>query len=108
MEQLKASFDVATDEAGGVSEGELARSALLMLAEDPDQRDHIARSVDSGPMKKFALVETAAVVSAVLLVLQTHIRLERRRDGKWSMMFEKKPTDTRLLRDLIRKLLSFA
>ena len=37
-----------------------------------------------------------SAVSAVLIVLQTHLRFEKDKQGKWSIIMEKKPTDATL------------
>jgi|GEM_PF-4939031 len=61
----------------------------------------------TGPApQSFALIETAAVLIAVLLVLQTDIEF-RYEDGKFTCVFKKKPTDTKLLKGLVGKLLTF-
>ena len=51
-------------------------------------------------------VTTTLTVAAVLLVLQTHIRFARGKDGRWTLTVEKKPTDEALLKPLVQKLLS--
>jgi hypothetical protein len=43
----------------------------------------------------------------VLVVLQTHVKFERDKAGRWSVKIEKKPTDNSLLKPLVQKLLSF-
>jgi hypothetical protein len=53
-------------------------------------------------------VETAVVMGAVLFVLSTHIKIERNAQGAWTIKVEKKPTDPKLLKSLMEKLLGFA
>ena len=88
------------------SAGALARAALALLAQNPVHRPGIAALVDSPAPERYGAVETALLVSAVLIALQTHLRFERDKDGKWSVRLEKKPTDAGLLKDVVRKLLS--
>jgi len=40
--------------------------------------------------------------------LQTHVKFERRPDGKWSLQLDKKPTSDALLKGLVQKLISYA
>ena len=91
-----------------VSEGDLARATLLLLADDPQQQPILAALIEGPAPTQFGVLETAAVVTAVLLVLQTHVKFERDKDGHWSLKIEKKPTDNSLLKSLVQKLLSFA
>ena len=60
------------------------------------------------PAQRLGLVETAAVIGAVLFVLGTHIKIERNAQGAWTVKVEKKPTDSTLLKSLMEKLLGFA
>jgi hypothetical protein len=97
--------------AAPVSEGELARQALLVLAEDPETRSAIetmAAASEQSP-QKFDFGATIGITAAVLFVLQTHIKFDRERDGKWSLQLEKKkPTSDALLKGLVQKLISYA
>ena len=93
-----------------VSEGELARQALLVLAEDPETRQAIetmAAAAQQSP-QKFDFGATIGITAAVLFVLQTHIKFDRQPDGKWSLQLEKKPTSDALLKGLVQKLISYA
>ena len=97
-------------EAVPVSEGELARQALLVLAEDPETQKAIetmAAAAEQSP-QKFDFGVTIGLTAAVLFVLQTHVKFERRPDGKWSLQLEKKPTSDALLKGLVQKLISCA
>lgn len=89
------------------SDGDLARAALLLLADDPQQQPILTALIEGPAPTKFGVLETAAVVTAVLLVLQTHVKFERDKDGRWTLKIEKKPTDNSLLKLLVQKLLSF-
>jgi hypothetical protein len=99
-------------EATLVSEGELARQALLVLAEDPETRSAIETMAvgwkEQRQRQKFDFGASMAITAAVLVVLQTHVRFERTRDGKWSLKIEKKPASEALLKGLVQKLINFA
>ena len=97
--------EVAAVPAG---DGDLARAALLLLADDPQQQPILTALIEGPAPTKFGVLETTAVVTAVLLVLQTHVRFERDKDGRWLLKIEKKPTDNSLLKILVQKLLSFS
>jgi len=88
------------------TEGEVARLALRLLAEDPGTREAIVALAASEPPPMFSATATIAVTTAVLLVLQTHFRFARGKDRKSSVAIEKKPTAEPLLRPLVQKLLS--
>ena len=87
-----------------VSEGDLARTALLLLADDPAHRPIIDAMASHEAAEQFGLVETAVVMGSVLFVLGTHVKLERDKAGKWTFKIEKKPTDAKLLTTLLEKL----
>ncbi len=94
--------------AATVSEGELARQALLLLAAEPSSREALAAFIDDQrpAVRSFGVVETVAVVTAALVVLQTQVKIERDKDGKISWKFEKKAASNALLQELVRKVLS--
>jgi hypothetical protein len=93
---------------GPVSEGLLARTALLVLADDPQHCEVLEALVSSpAPERYSGVIETAAVLSAVLFVLGTHVKLERDKAGQWTFKLEKKPTDVALLKSLMKNLLGF-
>ena len=71
--------EVAAVPAG---DGDLARAALLLLADDPQQQPILTALIEGPAPTKFGVLETTAVVTAVLLVLQTHVRFERDKDGR--------------------------
>jgi hypothetical protein len=106
VKQLRKSVDVDEERTVRGSNGDLARTALQMLAHDPARKQELDIIIASGPAQKFVVVETAAVISAVLIVLQAHVKFERDKGGKWSVTVEKKATDATLLRELVKKLLA--
>jgi hypothetical protein len=80
----------------------------LLLADDPQHRPIIDAMVSQPPAQRLGLVETAVVMGAVLFVLGTYIKIERNAHGTWTVKVEKKPTDLKLLKSLMEKLLGFA
>jgi hypothetical protein len=94
--------------ATAANTGDLARAALLLLADDPQHRPIIDAMVSQPPAQRLGLVETAAIIGAVLFVLGTHIKVERNTRGTWTFKVEKQPTDPTLLKALMGKLLGFA
>jgi hypothetical protein len=91
-----------------VSEGDLARYALLVLAEDPVYCELIRALVQGPSPERFGVdASTITLIPAVLLVLQTHIKIKRNAAGKWEFLFEKKPTHAEILKPLISKLLGW-
>jgi hypothetical protein len=107
-EALATEFHVAPSEIP-INRGDLARQALLILSDDPNQRAMIETLIrGASPQVFLGPVEAAAVVSAVLVTLQTHVRFERDKEGRVTIMIEKRPTKDSLLKPLVQKLLSFA
>lgn len=87
--------------------GDLARAALLLLADDPQHGPILEAMVSQPPAQYFGVLETTAVLGAVLFVLGTHVHLERHPDGTWSLKIDKRPTDPSLLKLFLEKLLGF-
>lgn len=108
LRQALREFAPAPETAAvSANEGDLARAALLLLADDPQQQPMLIALIDGPAPTKFGVLETVAIISAVLVVLQTHVKFERDKEGRWSIKIEKKPTDNSLLKPLVQKLLSF-
>jgi hypothetical protein len=105
---LADEFGVAAPAGDTISEGELARQALLVVAEDPEAVIAIERfastSSEGGQTFDFGI----GIAVAVLIVLQSHVKFERNTDGKWSLKVEKKPTSDSLVKGLVQKLIGFA
>jgi hypothetical protein len=101
---LAEALDVAPPEQP-VSEGDVARCALRLLAEDPSAREAIVALAAAPPPERYD-VTTTLTAAAVLLVLQTHVRFARDKAGRWTLTVEKKPTTETLLKPLVQKLLA--
>ena len=108
LRQALQEFAPAPETAAvSANEGDLARAALLLLADDPQQQPMLTALIEGPAPTRFGVLETVAIISAVLVVLQTHVKFERDKEGRWSVKIEKKPTDNSLLKPLVQKLLSF-
>ena len=105
---LREAFDVSKPDAP-VSGGEVARAALLVLAEEPETRQAIETMARHMPASRQAFVDpgTVALTAALLVVLQSHIELKRGPDGKWSFSYIKKEAPVELLKPLVEKLLAW-
>lgn len=107
-EALRAAFSEPLS-PNPATEGELARLALQVLAEDDSQVRDAIHTMAAHPMEgkqQFELGTTIAVTTAVLLVLQTQVEFERDKDGRWSVKIKKLPTKEKLLQPLVAKLLA--
>ena len=87
--------------------GELARQALLLLAEDPGIGPNLEQLIENPPPESFGPVTIMAVTVAALIALQTHVKFERKPSGKWKLLIEKKPTQEGLLKALFRGILDW-
>ena len=103
---LQAEFGDASASAP-VSAGDMARAALELLAEDPQLGSNIQAMASQPPTRSFAVVESALVVTACLLALQTHVRFHRQKDGRWTLTIDEPSASEGLLTKLGEKLLSF-
>jgi hypothetical protein len=98
--ELAAAFDTSPA-AERPSDGELARTALQFLAQDP-QFGEIVRDMASQDTPKRLDFTTVAITSAaIIFALQTHIKIGYK-DGKWQFHLEKKPTSENLLTKLVQ------
>jgi hypothetical protein len=107
---LADEFQIAEPSGGAarISEGELARQALLVLAEDPEAAIAIERMASTPADGAETFDFGIGLAVAALIVLQTHVKFERAPDGKWSLKVEKKPTSDSLVKGLVQKLIGFA
>lgn len=84
------------------SDGNIARAALLLLADDPSTAPAIAALLDGPKPERFdvTLAEGVGILALALAVLQTHFRFKRDPKGKWEILIEKRPTSDSLLKSL--------
>lgn len=91
-----------------LSDGESARCALAILAGDTSNADPV-RAMVNGPAPQRMGVEPVSgtlLATGILIALQTHIKFERDKEGRWSLKLEKKPSRDGLIAPLLKKLLS--
>ncbi|GBC60612.1 hypothetical protein DENIS_1569 [Desulfonema ishimotonii] len=107
IQALETAFDTAPS-SETVSPGDLARNALLLLAEMPEYQAPLSALLNGPRSKTFGLdpLTATAVITAALVVLQTHVKIERDKKGKVSVLIEKKPTKDTLLKPIVEKILS--
>ncbi|NJM11384.1 MAG: hypothetical protein HC889_05415 [Synechococcaceae cyanobacterium SM1_2_3] len=106
LRQALREFAPAPEAAAvAASEGDLARAALILLADDPQYQPILTALIEGPAPAQFGPAKTAAVIAAVLIVLQTAVAFERDKDGRWSIEIKKQPTDSSLLEPLVQKLL---
>jgi hypothetical protein len=85
-----------------VSDGDLARGALLVLAEDEEQAQRIQTLLDGPPAKSYAGVELVLAVDAVLIALQTRVKFVVK-DGKKQLEITKPSLSGKHLVELARQ-----
>jgi hypothetical protein len=97
-----------SQESAPVSEGDLARQTLLLLAEDPATRNALQNLLNGGAVRRDLGVGTALLsLTAAFVILQTRVEIEGDKDGKLSWKIEKQAADGSVLKALIEKILSF-
>ena len=95
-----------------VSDGEMAREALVLLARDTEMRENITRliekPVEHGDRHKFALdpVTVGVLTTAVVLVLKTQFEIGLK-EGRWSFSLKSEAVDMEVLKGFVSKLLSW-
>jgi len=110
---LRAALTTALGDAPGnaTSEGELARAALTVLAEDPAFAEPIrimtSQAATSTGNQRYFEPSTITLTTAVLLVLQTRVHFKRDKEGKWSLDIDKKSGSDSTVKLLVQRLLSF-
>lgn len=93
-----------------VSAGELARQALMVLAEDPATRvaiDSMAAEAGSGGCHRFDVGGTMALGFAAYFALSTAIDIQRDKDGKWSFKMKVRPASEGAVKKLVEKLIGY-
>lgn len=107
---LQTYADIDDSNISQTSEEEVARLGLELLYDDPDNRSKIEQLVDDAQNEIFGtgIGEAVAVITGALFLLQTHIKFERKENGKFSILVEKKATSNKLLTTIIEKTLGLA
>ncbi len=92
------------------SDGDLARAALHVLADDTERAANLRQLIlrfkdEPGMFASRAIIETAVVVACAIVVLKTRVRFERKANGKWSLLIDKPTTSNSIIKPLVRGLL---
>lgn len=92
-----------------VSDGDIARAALMLLAEDPKLRQKIEALAQGGAPDSFSaeLLTDAAIVTAAITVLKTGVDVKKDKDGKWTLHLYTRPLDNKILSTFVQKLLGW-
>jgi len=91
-----------------VSDGDMARHALQLLAQDQQMRERIRAMVEIPQLGKFVDPAVAIGLSAALVfVLKTSGMMKRDENGKLTWQVEWKSLDNKLLKGFVDKLLSW-
>jgi hypothetical protein len=96
-----------TPAAGQVSDGDMARQALMLLAEDPKTRRRIIQVAENPPRGFIEPALAIALTGGLIMVLKTKFDLKRNEEGRWTFSATSAPLDKDLLKDFVSKLLSW-
>ena len=114
-EALAAALDIASASStteSPASEAALARSALAVLAADPDHSEPIriiaAQAATGTPLAAPRYMDgtAIAVTAAALAVLQTSVKWKLNSEKKWSIEITKKSSNDGTLKLLVERLLA--
>ncbi len=107
---LNEALETQSEAAVTPDDAEAARLALMLLAEDERFACPIETMLKGPPPQRMVVgpVEGTLLAAGIIFALQTHIKFERKEDGRWSVKIEKKPTSNALLSGLIKKLMSMS
>jgi len=93
---------------GRVSDGDIARQALMALADDPHLQPVIADMVaNPQPHRFIEPVSTILLTAGVVVALQTRFKVKRDEDGKLSWEIGKEATDNEIVKEFVGKFLSW-
>jgi len=98
---LEEAFGVESGD-GAPAEAELARAALLVLAQDVQMQQHIKALAASGNRRSMAIDPASAIglSAAAVFVLNTAGKI-RNVDGKWEFEVSWKPLDKEILKSFV-------
>lgn len=108
LQTLEGELDDAPRVSPAIDQPELVRLTLKLFAEDPRWATLISKLITE-PVPDEAgqlYAAEALLVTALIVALQTHVKLERTAEGRWIFRLEKKPTSQSLVASVIKPLLS--
>jgi hypothetical protein len=84
----------------------MVSKVLLLLFADAPQYRNVIETLVTGPAPQHydAGIGAAATLVAIVFVLRTHIKYERKSGGDWTFKIEHRPADSRVLKSLLEKL----
>jgi|SRR5215469_1819014 len=92
------------------SEGDLARSALDLLGQDPAFAEEVnlmtIQASGATPRDRYFEPLTISLVAAALLVLQTRVKFKLDSNHKWSIEIDKKSSGDAAVKLLVQRVLS--
>jgi hypothetical protein len=95
------------------SDGDLAKAALDWFACDSigfmmiERRLGVLPTAINRPRERFGDLANPALLTAVLILLQVRFRIERNKEGKWSVLLEKRAASDTVLKTLLEKIMPF-
>ena len=92
----------APAQPNAVSEGELARTALNVLRQDPRYNAAIERLADPATMSYEPISLTIAVGVAAIMALRTRLRFKMDSAGKWSLDVDKQASSDETVKELVK------
>lgn len=104
---LATNFNLTADPDSSISEGDLAREALAVLADDPADREAVTALIRGPVPERFGVdpVTTTVLITFAMIALKTHVLFERDKQGHWRFKIEKRAEDDGLVKPLVQKLL---
>ena len=107
---LMTEFEAVPSHAS-VSDGDLARQALIVLADDPATAVAIETMAKETALSSHRQTydggASIALAVAALFVLRTGMDIERDKQGKWSIKVKVKPGSDSAVKKLIEKLINY-
>lgn len=84
---------------------DIASDTLEYLKQQNPQRKQAIEALSAADQpERFELITTAAVFTAIAVLLRTHIKIKRDTKGNWSFSLEHKAIESKLLSGILKKL----
>jgi hypothetical protein len=82
------------------TDGDLARAALALAADDPATAEHLEGMIELGPPPTMGAETIVLALTAALVILQTEVTFERTSTGKYRVKLHKRAASDALLKSL--------